>query len=169
MDADETLPAGAASAEAALELARRKAIAAMETEPDTLVIAADTLVTIGGRILGKPVDSRDAAEMLGMLRGCVHEVVTGVCIAWKGKLYSACERTKVRFDSMTDEDIKQYISTGEPLDKAGAYGIQGRAGVFISRIEGCYYNVMGLPLATLRKLLEQALGSDGFRELISWR
>jgi septum formation protein len=167
-DVDETLPAGAAPEDAACELAERKARAAMEKEPKALVIAADTLVAVGGRILGKPADAREAGEMLRMLRGCAHEVATGVCVAWNGKLYSACERTRVRFDDMTDEDVEHYVSTGEPLDKAGAYGIQGRAGVFISRIEGCYYNVMGLPLAALRKLLEQALGPEGFRTLISW-
>jgi septum formation protein len=168
MDADETLPEGASPEEAALVLARRKAWAAMECEPEALVIAADTLVVAAGRILGKPADSLEAAEMLRILRGCVHEVVTGVCVAWKGRLLTACERTSVSFDHMTDVDIDNYVSTGEPLDKAGAYGIQGRAGVFINRIEGCYYNVMGLPLATLKKLLEQALGENGFRLLISW-
>lgn len=169
MDVDETLPKGASPEEAATELARLKARAATEGEPAALVITADTLVAVGGRILGKPADEDQAREMLRMLRGRMHEVATGVCVAWQGKLYSACEQTRVCFDDMTDEDIFNYVSTGEPLDKAGAYGIQGRAGVFISRIEGCYYNVMGLPLATLKKLLEQALGAEGFRALISWR
>lgn len=168
-DVDETLPEGMAFEDAACELAKRKARAAAEKEPKALIIAADTLVAVGGRILGKPADGREAAEMLKMLRGRMHEVATGVCVAWKGKYFSACERTSVLFDHMTDEDIGNYVSTGEPLDKAGAYGIQGRAGVFISRIEGCWYNVMGLPLATLRKLLEQALGTEGFRSLISWK
>jgi septum formation protein len=169
VDADETLPDGAAPGRAAAMLARRKAEMAMLTEPEALVIAADTLVVVGGHILGKPADALNAAEMLRMLSGRAHDVVTCVCVAWKGRIYSASERTRVRFDSMTDGDIGNYVSTGEPLDKAGAYGIQGRAGVFISGIEGCYYNVMGLPLAALRKLLEQALGFDGYRALISWK
>jgi septum formation protein len=167
-DADETLPEGAAPARAAAELAGRKAAAAAAKWPDALVIAADTLVIVEGRILGKPADEREAAEMLRLLRGREHTVATGVCVAFLGRRFSACELTKVRFDSMTDGDIDNYVRTGEPMDKAGAYGIQGRAGVFISGIEGCWYNVMGLPLATLRKLLEQALGVDGFRSLIDW-
>jgi septum formation protein len=168
-DADETLPEGAPPDEAATELARRKAAVAVEKEPKALVIAADTIVIVGGKILGKPADEREAAEMLKMLRGRTHEVATGVCVAWQGVYRTACECTDVTFDDMTDADIGHYVSTGEPLDKAGAYGIQGRAGVFISRIEGCWYNVMGLPLAALRNLLEQALGAEGFRALISWK
>jgi septum formation protein len=169
VDADETLPDGVPPEEAASQLARRKAELATGFEPGALVIAADTLVAVGSRILGKPADDREAAGMLRMLRGRVHDVVTCVCVAWEGRIHSSCERTRVRFDLMTDADIDNYVSTGEPLDKAGAYGIQGRAGVFISGIEGCYYNVMGLPLAALKKLLEQALGEEGFRALISWR
>jgi septum formation protein len=169
VDADETLPGGAAAEQAATLLARRKAEMAAEDEPEALVIAADTLVAVGGRILGKPADALQAAEMLRMLSGRAHDVVTCVCVAWQGKIHSASERTRVHFDTMADGDIGNYVSTGEPLDKAGAYGIQGRAGVFISGIEGCYYNVMGLPLAALRKLLEQALGCDGYRALITWK
>lgn len=167
-DADETLPEDAQPAEAASLLARRKAEAAAAEWPKALVIAADTLVVVDGRILGKPADEREAAEMLRLLRAREHTVATGVCVAFNGLLHSACELTKVRFDFMTDGDIGNYVRTGEPMDKAGAYGIQGRAGVFISGIEGCWYNVMGLPLAALQKLLEQALGADGFRALIAW-
>lgn len=165
-DADETLPEGAAPSQAAEELARRKAAMAQRLAPDALIIAADTLVAVGGHILGKPVDEQDAVKMLGLLSGCHHEVVTGICVAWQGRLCSACEKTMVRFDELSGMDIMEYVSTGEPLDKAGAYGIQGKAGVFITGIEGCYFNVMGLPKAALKKLLVQAAGEAVYRALI---
>lgn len=164
-DADETLPQGASPAKAAEELARRKAAVAMERDRDALVITADTLVAVGGHILGKPADRREALEMLCKLRGREHEVVTGLCVAWQGVLVSAAERTLVRFDAMTDREMEEYVDTGEPFDKAGAYGIQGKAGVFINGIDGCYFNVMGLPKAALRKLLVRAAGEAVYREL----
>jgi septum formation protein len=161
-DADETLPEGATPEQAVVELARRKAAAA-KCNQDSVIIAADTLVAVDGRILGKPAGSTEAVEMLKLLRGRTHEVVTGLCVACSGRLYSSYERTLVRFDDMTDRDIEDYVSTGEPLDKAGAYGIQGSAGLFISGIEGCYFNVVGLPKAALRKLLMRAVGEEEYR------
>lgn len=166
-DADERLPQGAPSHEAAMALARRKAAKGMLNFPDALVIAADTIVVAGGRILGKPADRGEAVRMLKALRGRSHEVVTGLCVGYRGGLTGAFERTKVLFDHMSDADIDAYVRTGEPFDKAGAYGIQGRAGVFITGIRGCYYNVMGLPLATLRKLLMQVLGENEYRAMVA--
>lgn len=168
-EADETIPDGLTPGEAAVMLARKKADAAAALWGDALVIAADTLVAVGGRILGKPDDRAGAVEMLKLLRGREHEVVTGVCVAYRGRMYSHCERTWVRFDDMADSDIEGYADSGEPMDKAGAYGIQGRAGEFISGINGCYFNVMGLPKAALRKLLIQAVGETAYRAMAPWR
>ncbi len=164
-DADETVPEGASPEQAAEELARRKATVARLLWPDAMVIAADTVVAVDGRILGKPADLPDARRMLKLLRGREHAVVTGVCLAWQGGLFSIWERTLVRFNWMTEQDIEDYIATGEPMDKAGAYGIQGKAGEYIGGISGCYFNVMGLPKAALRKLLAQTVGEAGYRAL----
>lgn len=168
-EADETLPEGAAPAEAALVLAGRKAEVASARWPNALVIAADTLVAVGGRILGKPGSPAEAVDMLRMLRGREHEVVTGLTVAYQGKLFRHCERTWVRFGDMPDADIDGYVASGEPMDKAGAYGIQGRAGEFIGGIYGCYFNVMGLPKAALRKLLIEAAGEAAYRAMAPWR
>lgn len=167
-DADETLRPGLTPQNAAGELARRKAAVVAEKYPQALVIAADTLVAVDGALLGKPQDARDAADMLRRLSSREHEVVTGLCVAWQGRQHMACESTAVRFDALREEEIDRYIRTGEPLDKAGAYGIQGRAGVFVSDIRGCYYNVMGLPLARLKALLMEVLGTEQYDGLICW-
>ncbi len=164
-DADETVREGATPEQTAEDLARRKAAEACMLWTDALVIAADTVVAVDGQVLGKPADRLDAGRMLRLLRGREHAVVTGVCLAWQGELISVCERTLVRFDWMTEQDIEDYIATGEPMDKAGAYGIQGKAGEFIGGISGCYFNVMGLPKAALRKLLVQTVGETGYRAL----
>ena len=166
--ADETLPPDALPGEAAEQLARRKAAHAMADWPQSVVIAADTLVAVGGCILGKPENREMAVEILKALRGREHEVVTGLCVAWQGRQFSACERTWVRFTEISDDEIERYVNTGEPMDKAGAYGIQGRAGVFTAGIDGCYYNVMGLPQARLKALLCEALGEDGYSSLVTW-
>ena len=166
--ADEALPPDALPSEAAEQLARRKAAHAMHDWPQSVVIAADTLVAVGGCILGKPENLQMAVEMLKALRGREHEVVTGLCVAWQGRLFSACERTWVRFTEISDDEIERYVNTGESMDKAGAYGIQGRAGVFTAGIDGCYYNVMGLPQARLKALLCEALGEDGYSSLVTW-
>lgn len=167
-DADETLRPGLPPQQAAGELARRKAAVIAEQYPQALVIAADTLVAVDGVLLGKPLDTQDAADMLRHLSGREHEVVTGLCVVWQGRQHVACESTAVRFDTLREEEIDRYIRTGEPMDKAGAYGIQGRAGVFVSGIRGCYYNVMGLPLARLKALLMEALGMEQYDGLICW-
>ena len=139
--------------EAVLDIAVRKAEAAAK-HTDGIIIAADTLVALGGKILGKPQSKDDAYKMLKALSGTGHEVYTGVCVICGDKKDSFYEKTKVFFREMPDAFIKDYIATGEPLDKAGAYAIQGRAAAFITRIEGDYLNVVGLPLARLCELLE---------------
>jgi septum formation protein len=167
-DADETLDDGMTPAEAAMVLARRKAAVVAAQYPEALVIAADTLVAADGALLGKPADVEEAAAMLRCLSGREHQVVTGLCVVYHGEERVACESTAVCFVELSDADIARYVRTGEPLDKAGAYGIQGRAGVFVSSIRGCYYNVMGLPLVRLRAMLCDLLGLRGYDALIRW-
>ena len=119
-----------------------------------MVLGADTTVTLDNAILGKPEDAADAARMLRLLSGRTHRVVTGVALVTEKGAEVAAEVTAVRFLTLSDEEIAEYVATGEPMDKAGAYAIQGRAARWIPRIEGCYFNVMGLPLALVSSLLE---------------
>ena len=119
-----------------------------------VVLGADTTVTLDNAILGKPENAADAARILRLLSGRTHRVITGVALVTAKRTEVAAEVTAVRFLTLSDEDISAYIATGEPMDKAGAYGIQGRAARWIPRIEGCYFNVMGLPLALVCSLLE---------------
>jgi septum formation protein len=118
------------------------------------VLGADTTVTLDNHILGKPEDAADAARMLRLLSGRTHRVITGVALATAEGIETAAEATAVRFLALSDEEIAAYVETGEPMDKAGAYAIQGRAARWIPRIEGCYFNVVGLPLALVSRLLE---------------
>jgi len=118
------------------------------------VLGADTTVTLDDQILGKPEDPADAARMLRQLSGRSHHVITGVAIVTRESTEVAAEVTAVRFLSLSDAEIESYVATGEPMDKAGAYAIQGRAARWIPRIEGCYFNVVGLPLALVGALLE---------------
>jgi septum formation protein len=118
-----------------------------KSEKQSMIVGADTVVAYQGQILGKPADEADAKRMLTMLSGQTHEVYTGVCIIEDGKTKTFYEETKVTFYEISDEQIDHYIKTGEPMDKAGSYGIQGKAAVFIKGIEGDYYNVVGFPIA----------------------
>lgn len=138
-------------------LARRKAMACAETinDKDALIIAADTLVYKDLRLLGKPKDERDAKEMLRTLSGTFHSVYTGICACHGGKVACRAVETKVFFRTLSDDEIERYIASGEPMDKAGAYGIQGRACLFVKGIEGDYFNVVGLPLTELFELIKQ--------------
>jgi septum formation protein len=122
------------------------------------VLGADTTVTLDDAILGKPEDAADAARILRLLSGRSHRVITGVALVTADRTEVAAEVTAVRFLTLSDEEIAAYIATGEPMDKAGAYGIQGRAARWIPRIEGCYFNVMGLPLALVCSMLESCDG-----------
>lgn len=151
---DETVFPGEEAGAAAERLARAKAAA---VEYGGLpVLAADTLVTCGGTILGKPRDATDAAAMLRRLSGQVHEVVTGVCLAAPGRMVSGVERTAVTFAPLAAAAVDWYVSTGEPLDKAGAYHVGGRGSAFIERIDGSPSNVAGLPVRLLIRLAGEA-------------
>ncbi len=152
---EETAPEGAGPSETVEALAAAKAEEAAESFPGSLVIAADTVVWAEGRILGKPRDGADAKRMLHMLSGRTHEVYTGVAIIYGEKSVCGAERTKVFFRELSDDEIDGYVAGGEPMDKAGAYGIQGRASLMVRRIEGDYFNVMGLPLCRLGQMLEE--------------
>jgi len=121
---------------------------------DLAVLGADTTVTLDEHILGKPEDAADAARMLRMLSGRTHRVITGVAVVTAERTVAAAEVTAVRFLNLRNEEIAAYIASGEPMDKAGAYGIQGYAARWIPRVEGCYFNVMGLPIALVVKMLE---------------
>lgn len=134
--------------EVVMELASLKAKDIYKkSEKQSMIVGADTVVAYQGQILGKPTDKADAKRMLTMLSGQTHEVYTGVCVIEDGKTKTFYEETKVTFYEISDEQIDHYIKTGEPMDKAGSYGIQGKAAVFIKGIEGDYYNVVGFPIA----------------------
>ena len=147
----------------AMDSARAKAEAAAKADKDSWVLAADTVVYIDGMILGKPVDRDDARRMLTLLSGRDHLVTTGVCLYHDGRKspLPVFEETRVWMMALSDGQIEAYLDTGEPDDKAGAYGIQGYGSSLIPRIEGCYFNVMGLPLYRCAQLLEEA--GVGFR------
>ena len=137
-------------------LAREKAQAAFDElgDPQAVVLGADTTVTLDNHILAKPEDAADAARMLRLLSGRTHRVITGVAVVTGKTAEVAAEVTAVRFLTLSDEEIAAYVATREPMDKAGAYAIQGRAARWIPRVDGCYFNVVGLPLALVSVLLE---------------
>lgn len=157
-DVDETPRVGEAPADYAARVARDKAEAALAQcrNSGTVVLAADTVVVADGRILGKPADDRDAESMLKTLSGRVHEVHTGVVVCTGARELAEVVTTRVRVLPLTDDEIAWYIASREPLDKAGAYAIQGRAARFIDWIEGSWSNVVGLPIATVHRLLKGA-------------
>ncbi len=148
--ADRSLPPD----EYVRELARHKAEEIAAQYPDDTVIGADTVVAIGTEILGKPKDAADAKRMLRLLSGKEHHVYTGVCIISKDRKVCFAEDTAVRFFELSDKEIEDYTATGEPFDKAGAYGIQGIGALLVSGITGDYYNVMGLPVGRLARELK---------------
>lgn len=155
---DETARAGEEVIEYVERLACEKAEAVAEGRASGLVIGADTVVAVGGRMLGKPADAEDARQMLRLLSGKWHDVLTGVALvrADTGEVLVAHELTRVRFAPMTDGEIEWYVGTGESADKAGAYAVQGRAALFIEEIEGDYWNVVGLPVRLVYKLAEES-------------
>ena len=157
VEVDERRTNGEAPAAYVERLARAKAhAAAAQREPGTAVLGADTVVVVDDEVLGKPRDAADATRMLRLLSGRAHEVVTGVAVVCHGRTISRVERTTVWFRPMSDRDIAWYVASGEPMDKAGAYAIQALASRFIPRIDGSYSNVVGLPVAAIVALLEQA-------------
>ena len=155
VDVDERAPRRAAPADAALAIALRKARAA--PHPGAWVLAADTVVAHHGHLLGKPFDETEAHAILRLLSGDAHEVVTGVVVVPpEGEPLAEAARTTVVFRELSDEEIDAYIRTGEPMDKAGAYGIQGKGRAFVARVDGPLDNVVGLPMEVVRRLLARA-------------
>ena len=150
-DIDERYLAGEQPREHAERLAREKA--SRIRAGDAVVIGSDTIVVVDGEVLGKPQDEPDAARMLRRLSGRSHVVMTAVAVAWNGRLESGVEEAGVTFRSLSEADITAYIATREPMDKAGAYGIQGYGATIVARVEGDYFAVMGLPLQRLTRLL----------------
>jgi len=155
-DIDEIVHQGESPRECAERLAREKARTVAKREPGSFVLGADTIVVVDGEILGKPRDEADAARMLRLLSGRGHEVITGVCLIGPGWTESVqSERTLVAMSEISEREIQAYVATGEPMDKAGAYAIQGMASRWIPRIEGDYFNVVGLPMALVSRMLKE--------------
>ena len=156
-DVDERVLPGEGAEAYAVRVALEKARVAAGRAGNGIVIAADTIVVFGDIILGKPADARDAERMLGMLSGGVHRVISGLAVvdAETGKTHTAAAVTTVWFRDLAPDEIRSYVSTGEPLDKAGAYGIQEKGSLLVEKIEGCYFNVVGLPLSLLGKILRE--------------
>ncbi|HYM79232.1 MAG TPA: Maf family protein [Candidatus Dormibacteraeota bacterium] len=170
-DVDETPLARESARDCAERLAREKALTVWRTRPQDTVLGADTIVVVGETILGKPVDADDAARMLRMLAGRAHQVITGVCLvrpesrgrgsgarnqeSRSEQERTAFETTVVTMSEISDQEIRDYVATGEPMDKAGAYAIQGIASRWIPRIEGDYSNVVGLPVALVYRMLRE--------------
>ncbi len=121
-----------------------------------VVLGADTVVAVDQKIFGKPVDAAQAKYMLSMLAGNCHDVYTGLALVYNGKAYCDFAKTTVKFLPMSEAEIADYVATGEPLDKAGAYGIQGQAALYVEDIQGCYFNIVGLPLFLLKKMADKA-------------
>lgn len=155
-EADETIPNMQSPEKAVLRLSEIKAENISKTmDKNNIIIAADTVVVINGEILGKPANSDDAFRMLSMLSGKVHEVFTGICVTNGERKLQALERTQVSFIKLSRDEINNYIKTGEPFDKAGAYGIQGIGAMFVKGINGDFYNVIGLPVCALSRILKE--------------
>jgi septum formation protein len=154
-DIDESPLAGESPRDCAERLAREKALAVFQSRPQDYVLGADTIVVVDDTILGKPRDAGDAARMLRMLSGRTHAVITGVCVVNRVASDTASETTLVTVCELSDKEIRDYVATGEPMDKAGGYAIQGIASRWIPRIEGDYSNVVGLPVALVYRMLRE--------------
>lgn len=151
---DEIIPEGTDPHDAVMMLSRQKANVIASTHKNEIIVAADTIVVIDSQILGKPRDESDAAKMLRTLSGQTHTVYTGVCVIYEnGTSDGFAVQTDVEFFPLSEAEIAEYIATGEPMDKAGAYGIQGKGALLVKRISGDLYNVMGLPVATLSRIM----------------
>jgi len=135
-------------------LAEQKALA-VPINPGEIILAADTTVVVADELLEKPRDASNAARMLALLSGRVHEVITGICLRSESRKIVDAEITRVRFATLSEAEIAWYVGTGEPMDKAGAYAIQGFASKFIERVDGCYFNVVGLPIALVYRRLKE--------------
>jgi septum formation protein len=157
-DVDERPEAGEAAAAYVLRVARAKAHALAAAHPDAIVLGADTVVVVDGALLGKPRDRAEAASMLGRLQGRAHEVLTGVAVVRGETSAAALASTTVEFGPMDPVEIAAYVATGEPMDKAGAYAVQGIASRYVTRIDGSYSNVVGLPIFVVHRLLGEFAG-----------
>lgn len=155
---EETFPAGLSPQETVCCISREKS-AAVVSAPEEIVITADTMVFLDDKKLGKPADEAEALSMLTALQGRHHTVCTGVTVRQGERLLTAAETTDVYFRAATESELRAYIATGEPMDKAGAYGVQGKGGLLVQRIDGDFFNVMGLPLVLLHSML-RAFGVD---------
>lgn len=165
-DIDETMDLALPPEEEVLRVGAEKAkTVAAACGAEDIVIAADTIVVVDGRILGKPKNAEDAARMLELLSGRGHTVMTGVTVLRGAQIQSRVVSTQITFRRLTRREIEAYVSSGEPMDKAGAYGIQGRASIFVEHLEGDYFCVMGLPVCTLAQMLRaygvEVLGENG--------
>ena len=158
-DIDEAMDPGKSPFDEVARVSRLKA-EAVPREPEDVVIAADTIVVCGGTVLGKPKDEADAFRMLKMLSGKDHQVMTGLTVLKGDTAFVCTEVTDIHFRELTDREITAYIRTKEPMDKAGAYGIQGGAALFAEKLVGDYYNVMGLPVCRLSQILKTAMGEE---------
>lgn len=154
--ADETMEPGKDPAQQVARVSQRKA-GAIAREPDWVVIAADTIVVCDGQILGKPTDEANARAMLRLLSGRTHQVMTGLTVLYGDRCHTCTEITDVTFRPLSEREIDRYVRSGEPMDKAGAYGIQGGGALFAEKIHGDYYNVMGLPMCRLVQVLGQTV------------
>ena len=166
-DVDETYGAGEEPKAHTERLAREKAAVVAALEPDALVIGSDTIVVVDGEVLGKPRSERHACEMLTRLSGRSHVVLTAVAVQWRGVERSAVEVVGVTFHPLTADAIRAYVATGEPMDKAGAYGIQGFGATIVARVDGDYFAVMGLPLQRLVRLMAELGVRYGFGGALS--
>jgi septum formation protein len=155
-DVNERVHPGERPADHVLRLARDKAIRVLALEPEALVLAGDTVVVLDGDVLGKPESDADAVAMLESLSGRTHEVLSGIALAGRQGVLDSCTRTRVRFRAFDRDTARRYVATGEPMDKAGAYGIQGLGAALVEEVEGDYYSIVGLPVAALLRLLRQA-------------
>ena len=151
----EDAQAGESARACAERLAREKALFIAAQRPGDLILGADTIVVVDGEMLGKPADTKDAKRMLKTLSGRDHEVITGVCLTGPGFVDVRSESTRVTMSALSEQDISFYVSSGEPMDKAGAYAIQGIASRWIPRIEGDYANVVGLPVALVYRMMQE--------------
>ncbi len=154
-DIDETLPDGINAEEAVRILAEKKAAYVLEKNPGAVVLGADTVVVLDGKILGKPKDAEDAKIMLMSLSGREHKVCTGICVCSAEKKISKTESAKVYFYPFGEKTAERYVESGEPMDKAGAYGIQGIGSVLVRKIDGDFFTIMGLPIAEAVRMLSE--------------
>jgi septum formation protein len=154
-NADESVHAGEAAAAYVQRVAEAKARVVLPAAGDRVVLAADTTVVVNGQIFGKPDDERDAVRMLRALRSRRHEVLTAVTLATRIRTLTRVEQTMVEFGPMSDREIEWYVASGEPSDRAGAYAVQGLASRFVTRVDGSYSNVVGLPVAVVYEMLKE--------------